>query len=106
MMKSELDARPVYLQKKNTVFGHFLICYIGVLLTRLLQIYELKDENSYQSVFKFIRDFQLVKNNGKFVNLLTKSDFLDQISNLVKLPIKSAVITQKQYEKIMNYKFK
>lgn len=37
IMKSQLDARPVYLQKKDTITGHFLICYLAVLLTRLLQ---------------------------------------------------------------------
>ena len=25
--KSYLDARPVYVQKKETIYGHFLICY-------------------------------------------------------------------------------
>ncbi len=37
IMKSQLDARPVYLQKEDTITGHFLICYLAVLLTRLLQ---------------------------------------------------------------------
>ena len=37
IMKSQLDARPVYLQKEDTIVGHFLICYLAVLLTRLLQ---------------------------------------------------------------------
>ena len=106
IMKSELDARPVYLQKSSTIFGHFLICYIATLITRILQIYELNDEDSYQAIFKFVRDFQLAKCNGKYVNLLTKSDFLDKISELTKLPVKSALLTQKQYEKIMNYRFK
>ena len=106
IMKSELDARPVYLQKSSTIFGHFLICYIATLITRILQIYELNDEDSYQAIFKFIRDFQLAKCNGKYVNLLTKSDFLNKISELTKLPVKSALLTQKQYEKIMNYRFK
>ena len=42
IMKSQLDARPVYLQKKDTIIGHFLICYLAVLLTRLLQFKILK----------------------------------------------------------------
>lgn len=36
-MKSELDARPVYLQSINRIKGHFLICYLSVLLERLVQ---------------------------------------------------------------------
>ena len=42
IMKSQLDARPVYLQKQDTIVGHFLICYLAVLLTRLLQFKILK----------------------------------------------------------------
>ena len=37
VMKSYLDARPVYLQKTASIHGHFLICYITILLFRLLQ---------------------------------------------------------------------
>ena len=35
IMKSDLDARPVFLQKEETIKGHFLICYLTVLLERL-----------------------------------------------------------------------
>ena len=38
IMKSQLDSRPVFLQKEDTITGHFLICYLSVLLVRLLQI--------------------------------------------------------------------
>ena len=36
IMKSQLDARPVFLQKEDTITGHFLICYLSVLLVTLL----------------------------------------------------------------------
>ena len=42
VMKSQLDARPVYLQKQETITGHFLICYLAVLLTRILTDTHLK----------------------------------------------------------------
>lgn len=44
IMKTQLDARPVYLQKPETITGHFLIYYLSVHLTRLLQIHVLNDE--------------------------------------------------------------
>ena len=34
IMKSDLDARPVFLRKKETIQDHFLICYLTVLLER------------------------------------------------------------------------
>ena len=37
ILKSQLDARPVYLQSKDRIYGHFLICYYAVTLLRLLE---------------------------------------------------------------------
>lgn len=44
-MKSQLDAGPVYLQKENAIIGHFLICYLAVLLTKLFQFKILKNKH-------------------------------------------------------------
>ena len=104
IMKSELDARPVYMKTKNTIYGHFLICYLSTLVIRLLQIYELGDENSYQEIFKFIRDYNYTILGNKYINMATKSDFIVNLADRTKLPIKNAIINQKQYEKIMSYK--
>lgn len=36
--KSYLEARPVYVQKKETIYGHFLICYLSLFLLRVMEI--------------------------------------------------------------------
>ncbi len=61
IMKSELDARPVYLQKEETITGHFLICYLAVLLTRLLQFKVLENKYCSEEIFSFVRDFRVAK---------------------------------------------
>lgn len=35
--KSELEARPVYVSRKDHIESHFLICYIALVLSRVLQ---------------------------------------------------------------------
>lgn len=104
IMKSELDARPVYLQKKNTIYGHFLICYLATFLIRVLQIFELEDKNSYQEIFNFIREFKFTKCDGKLVNMATASDFIDQLIAKTSLPLNHAMLTENQFMKIMNFK--
>ncbi len=37
IMKTYFDARPVYLQKDNRIKAHFLICYIALMVFRILQ---------------------------------------------------------------------
>lgn len=104
IMKSELDARPAYMKTKETIYGHFLICYLSVLLTRILQIYELNDQHSYQEIYTLIRKLKYVIVGNKYVNMATQSEILTEVAKKTKLPIKTAMITKKQYEKIMSYK--
>lgn len=77
MMKSAFDARPVYLQREDSIIGHFLICYIAVLLMRLLQIEELDDQFGYQELIDYMRSATAVDLKGKYmVNLTKKSDVM------------------------------
>ena len=76
VMKSQLDARPVYLQKEETITGHFLICYLAVLLTRLFQIHVLADQYGSETLFDFIHDFRVAKaSDRKYINLTRGSSF-------------------------------
>lgn len=104
MMKSELDARPVFLKTRNTIYGHFLICYLATQLIRILQIYELKDDDSYQEIFKFIRDFKLTRYGNKYINMATKTEFIDKLKDFTNLPLTNAILSENQYKKIMTYK--
>ena len=58
IMKSDLDARPVFLQKEDTIKGHFLICYLTVLLERILQFKVFNNQHSTTELFNFIRGFK------------------------------------------------
>ena len=59
--KSYLDARPVYVQKKETIYGHFLICYLSLFLLRVLEIKVFKNEINSYDLIAFIRDFRGAK---------------------------------------------
>lgn len=104
IMKSELDARPAFMKTKETLYGHFTICYLSVLIARLLQIYELRDEDSYQSIYKFIREFTFVSVGNKYINMATRTEFISKLARQTKLPLTNAMISDKQYKKIMSYK--
>ena len=38
VMKSDLEGRPVYIRRNDRIEGHFLICYIALLLSRILEL--------------------------------------------------------------------
>lgn len=60
-MKSELDARPIYLQRWSTITGHLLVCYLAVLLMSLLQVKVLGDRfcsEDLMGLFRGLNDCQ------------------------------------------------
>lgn len=106
IMKSQLDARPVYMQKQETITGHFLICYLSVLLTRLLQIHTLKDEYGTEEIFDFIRDFRVARiADRKYINLTRSSSFIKDLSSLTGLPLTSYFLGNEDINKMLSHRF-
>lgn len=104
IMKSDLEARPVFLQKENTIKGHFLICYIAVLLERLLQFKVLDNKYSTSQIMRFTRGFKLIKGESKYINTTVSSEFIKEFQALTSLPLTNYYLTERQVNKIMNYK--
>lgn len=106
IMKSELDARPVYLQKQETITGHFLVCYLAVLLTRLLQIHILKDDYSSEELFDFMRDFRVAKiSDRKYINLTRSTTFIKDLSRKTGLPLTSYFLGNEEINKVLSHRF-
>lgn len=105
IMKSDLDARPVFLQKEETIKGHFLICYLTVLLERLLQFKILKNEYSTSDIFEFIKDFKVTKGENKYINTTKSTDFIHELAKLLQLPLTNYYLTETQIKVILNHKF-
>lgn len=106
IMKSQLDARPVYLQKEETITGHFLICYLSVLLTRILQIHILNDAYGVDELFKFIHDFRVAKvSERKYINLTRNSAFIRDLSARTGLPLTSYFLGNGDIKKVLDHRF-
>lgn len=106
IMKSQLDARPVYPQKKETIIGHFLICYLAVLLTRLLQFKVLKNNFCSEDIFGFMHDFRVAKiSDRKYMNLTRNTSFIRAFSEITNLPLTSYFLSDGQIKKMLSHKF-
>jgi len=105
MMKSYLDARPVFLQKIASIHGHFLICYLSVLLLRLLQFKVLKNKYCTEEIVNFIRDFRVVKlERNKYVNITSSSELIRNLATEFELPITNYFLNESQIKKMLNPK--
>lgn len=106
IMKSQLDARPVYLQKEDTIVGHFLICYLAVLLTRLLQFKVLKNNCCSEDLFEFVHDFRVAKiSDRKYINLSRGTTFIKEFAALCNLPLTSYFLNEGEIKKMLSHRF-
>ncbi|WP_277934961.1 IS1634 family transposase [Parablautia intestinalis] len=106
VMKSQLDARPVYLQKQDTITGHFLICYLAVLLTRLFQIHILNGTFGTEEIFDFMHDFRVAKvSERKYINLTRSSSFIKELSAKTGLPLTSYFLGNEDINKMLSHRF-
>lgn len=102
IMKSDLDARPVFVQKESTIKGHFLICYLTVLLMRLLQFNVLENKYGTSEIFDFFRDFKITKADGKYINTTTDSTFIADLAKRFNLPLRNYHLSEPQIRKILS----
>ena len=106
VMKSQLDARPVYLQKEDTIKGHFLICYLAILLLRLFQFKVLENKYSTETVVEFIKGFRTVKiSDTRSINLTRSSGFITDLAKYTGLPIDSYYLNETDIKKMLNHRF-
>lgn len=104
IMKSDLDARPAFVQKQETIQGHFLICYITVLLERLFQFKILEDRHSSNEIIGFIKKCKVVESEGKYINVSTTNTFIQDLESRLSLPLTNYHLTPSQIKKVLNCK--
>lgn len=104
IMKSDLDARPVFLQKEDTIKGHFLICYLTVLLVRLFQFCELDNEYSSSDIIRFMKELKIVESGKNYINVTIGNDFISELAKKTELPLDHYSLSERQLKKVLNFK--
>ena len=104
VMKSDLDARPVFVQTEESIKGHFLVCYIAVLLERIFQFIILKNKYSSNDIYRFMKEFTLVKNERGYTNITSSNRFIRDLADITDLPITNLNLSDTQVKKILSYR--
>ena len=79
IMKTDFSSRPVYLQREDRIKAHFLICFIALLIYRLL---EKKLGSNYTSsqIIKTLREYKLLKLEADgYVPIYTRTLLTDRL---------------------------
>lgn len=104
IMKSDLDARPVFLQTEESIKGHFLICYVAVLLERILQFKIFENKYSSNELYNFFKKYKVIKGKSEYTNTTSDNNFIRELTKFTNLPLRNLYLSPAQFERILNYK--
>ena len=78
-MKSEFEARPVYLQSDDRIEAHFLTCFIALLIYRILEK-KLNDAFTCQDIIRTLRGMNMRKiGNSGYIPAYTRTKLTDSL---------------------------
>ncbi len=83
IMKTDFEARPVYVRREDRIKAHFLTCYISLLVYRLL---EKKLENKYtcEEILSTLRSMQvtLLSKDSGYIPSYKRTDLTDDLHKI------------------------
>lgn len=100
IMKSEFEARPVFLQKDSRIKAHFLTCYIALLVLRILEN-RLNYAYTYADIIDCLADmeFTRVKDFG-VIPSYTRTDLTDALHETFGFRTDYEILSQSSLKKI------
>ena len=95
--KIYLEARPIFLQLIESIYGHFLICYLGATILRLLELKVFEDQIPVTQLIDFIRDYRVTETGQwSFINNASSSRTFIKIKDKLGLMMLGNLILRKK----------
>lgn len=99
--KSELDARPVYVSRKDHIEAHFLTCYIALVLSRVLQ-HKLDKKYSVERILESLRKCNCSKGQENYYLFDFYNTTLKDIGNILDIDFSLKNRTLQDIKKILS----
>ena len=94
------------MQKKESIYGHFLICYLSLFCLRVLEKKIFNSEICVNEIIQFIRDFNITENGNRYSSNMTISDALKVIKKQTGLvSLDNYYIYNKDINNFLSYEF-
>lgn len=110
--KTFLDARPVYLSRQDRIKAHFLICFLAMVILKILQrqITEANHEEykaeplSIDRLIRTLRDIRFGHIDGHgYLPMFTRTNLTDQLQKLAGVNISTQIVTTRAMN--ANYRY-
>lgn len=100
ILKTEFKARPVYLKNDDRIKAHFTICFLSLLIYRIL---ENKLENKYTSseIIKCLKNMNFLKEQTSYIPAYTRTDITDLLHEKFGFRTDYEILNKKYIKKIL-----
>lgn len=104
IMKSEFKARPVYLRLEDRIKAHFVICYLSLLVYRILEKEKLQDKYTTEEIIKTLKEMQSNKIEGiGYKQLYQKTEITTDLNNNYTFNLDQEFIGIKNLKKFLKF---
>lgn len=102
IMKTDFEARPVYLNRKDRILAHFITCFISLIVYRYL---EKKLDNKYtiDQILPTLQEMDFIKYEGKgYQPIYTRTELTDALHNAFGFCTSKQIVPIKKMKNIFS----
>lgn len=101
IMKSEFDARPVYLSREDRITAHFLTCFLALTIYRYLEK-KLETKFTCNEILSTLQEMQLRKiDSSGYIPVYTRTDLTDALHDSFGFRTDYEIVTDKTLKNIL-----
>lgn len=94
--KSFIDTRPIYLQRSDRIRTHFLICFLSMVILKIVQKQLNMPALSIDQLIHTLRDFKLAYIRGAgYIPLFERNDVTDKLQEINNICIDTQIVKTK-----------
>lgn len=100
--KSEFDARPINVRLEDHIDAHFLICFISLVIIRLLQ-YDINNKYTIKNILEKIKNFKVTHETGNLYKFIGYKPEIQYLNRKLNINMDKKYDTRENIKKILKY---
>lgn len=102
IIKSEFRARPIYLRTENHINAHFLICFVALLILRVLE-YKLHKKYPVKQIRESLIRYSCSHLDQNYYLFDYRDEILHSLERIFDLDLGNKIMTTAEIKKILQY---
>jgi transposase len=100
--KSEFNARPINVRLEDHIDAHFLICFISLVIIRLLQS-EINNKYTIKNILEKIKNFKCTHETGNIYKFICYKPEIQFLNRKFELDLDKKYNTREKIKKVLKY---